>query len=89
MPRNTEPKNKPAHIIRLGMIKAIIWANQVASETAVYSVQLIRIWRDGDGTWHETSSLSRDDLLLAAKVLDVAHSWIFRQALERANAVID
>ena len=38
-----------------------------------------RIHLDGD-QWKQTSSFSRDDLPLLAKVVDLAHVWIYEQA---------
>lgn len=84
MSHNTRAKNKPAHIIRLGTIKAVVWTNQGARSPVAHSVQLLRIWRDDAGTWHETTSLYRDDLLVAAKVLDLAHTWMHQQGTPNA-----
>lgn len=66
--------NKPVHAIRLGRIRASIWANQ--NEHGIfYSVKISRSYRDGEG-WKSTDNFGRDDLLLAGKVLDMAHTWI-------------
>ena len=70
-------KNKP-HEIKLGRIKATIWANDTANGTR-HNVQVTRLYKDGDD-WKESDSFGRDDLLLVAKVLDLAHTWIFEQA---------
>ena len=68
-------KNRPVHEVRIGAIKAVIWANKVANGT-MHNVNLVRIYRDDEGNWHDTDSLGRDDLLVAAKVADMAHTWI-------------
>ncbi len=68
-------KNRPVHEIRIGAIKAVIWANKVSNGT-MHNVNLVRIYRDDEGNWHDTDSLGRDDLLVAAKVADMAHTWI-------------
>src|SRR5207247_10273830 len=60
--------NKPAHEIRLGLIKATIWHNLTRAGER-YNVTLIRLYRNGD-TWKESTHFGRDDLLLAGKVLD-------------------
>ena len=65
---------KPANTIRLGRVKATIWTNETEKGPRS-SVQIVRLYRDGDG-WKETQSFNRDDLLLVAKVADFAHSWI-------------
>lgn len=49
----------------------------------MYNVKLSRVYRDTDGDWQETQSLGRNDLLLAAKVLDAAHTFICRKEQER------
>lgn len=69
-------KNQPVQEIRIGAIKAVIWANKVSNNGTMHSVVPVRIYRDDAGQWHETHSLGRDELLTAAKVLDLAHSWI-------------
>lgn len=69
--------NKPAHEIRFGAIKATIWANPTDNGTR-HSVTVTRLYKDGDD-WKRTESFGRDDLPLVAKVVDLAHSWIFQQ----------
>ena len=77
-------KQKPANTIRLGRIKATIWAN--TGETGVwYSTQVSRVYKEGD-EWKQTDSLGRDDLLLACKALDQAHTWIYEQASSGRSA---
>ncbi len=70
-------KNRPVHEIRLGRIKAVIWANET-SEGLRNSVQLRRLYKDDD-EWKQSDSFGRDDLPLVAKVADQAHTWIFQQ----------
>lgn len=64
----------PVHEIRLGLIKASIWSNQTKSGER-HNVTLVRLYKNGD-TWKESSHFGRDDLLLVAKVADMAHTWI-------------
>ena len=71
-------KQQPAHEIRMGSIKATIWENQTTAGTR-FNVNVSRIYKDGD-EWMQTESFGRDDLLLLAKVIDLAHTWIFQQA---------
>jgi hypothetical protein len=70
-------KNAPAHEIRLGAVKATIWENETTNGTR-HNVTVARLYKDGD-EWKRTESFGRDDLLLVAKVVDLAHSWIFEQ----------
>ena len=72
------PKQKPAHEIRLGRVKATIWANETENGTR-HNVTVSRIYKDGD-EWKQTTSFGRDDLPLVAKVVDLAHLWIYEQA---------
>ena len=72
------PKQKPAHEIRLGRIKAVIWQNETENGTR-HNVTVSRIYKDGD-EWKQTTSFGRDDLPLVAKVVDLAHLWIYEQA---------
>ncbi len=76
-------KQRPAHEIRLGRIKATIWANQSDNGTW-YNVNLSRSYKDGD-EWKSTTSFGRDELLTVAKVADLANSWIHGQAQAPAN----
>jgi hypothetical protein len=66
----------PIHEIRYGLIKVAIWRNQTKSGER-HSVSVVRLYRDGDA-WRESGRFGRDDLLLVAKALDEAHSWIYR-----------
>jgi hypothetical protein len=74
-------KNQPINTIRLGRVKATVWANKTEKGT-FYSVQIVRIYRDED-QWKESSCFNRDDLPLVAKLVDLAHTFIFEiQAAE-------
>lgn len=69
--------SKPVHEIRLGLIKAAIWHNLTRAGER-FNVTLSRLYKNGD-QWKESTHFGRDDLLQAAKVLDMAHSWIHQQ----------
>ncbi len=69
--------SQPAHKIRISNISAVIWRNS-GENGSWYSVQLSRSYKVDDG-WRETDSLGQDDLLTAAKLLDMAHTWIVQQ----------
>jgi len=71
-------KQKPAHEIRLGSIKATIWENETPNG-ARHNVTVARLYKDGE-EWKRSESFGRDDLPLVAKVIDQAHSWIFEQS---------
>ena len=69
---------KPVHEIRLGRIRAAIWANDTQNGTR-HNVTFSRLYRDED-QWKDSQSFGRDDLPLLAKVADRVHDWIFEQA---------
>ncbi len=64
----------PLHEVRLGSVKATVWSNAVPNGVR-HSVTFARLYKDGD-PWKSSSSFGRDDLLLVAKVADLAHTWI-------------
>lgn len=64
----------PVHVIRFGLVKASIWRNETKSGER-HNVTVSRLYRNGD-IWKESSHFGRDDLLVVAKVMDLAHSWI-------------
>lgn len=74
MPKNN---NGPVHEIRLGAIKVAIWQNETTNGTR-HNVTVSRLYKDGE-EWKQTESFGRDDLLLLAKVVDQAHSWIYTE----------
>lgn len=82
-PANQPARTPPAHEIRLGAIRAAIWANETESGTR-YNVTFERSYRDGE-TWKSSSSFGRDDLLVVAKAADQAHTWIVSQPRERTE----
>lgn len=71
-----KPHDLPAHEVRLGSVKAALWRNETETGTR-YNVTFERLYRDGE-QWRSTDSFGRDDLLLLAKVADLAHTWIMK-----------
>lgn len=80
-----DTKQKPAHTIRMGSIKAAVWANKSETAGTRFNVTVARLYKNGDA-WKTSESFGRDDLPLVAKVLDQAHSWIFQQAATKEDA---
>ena len=62
--------SKPAHKIRNGILQVTIWRNH-GEKGNWYSVNLSRSYKVDEG-WRETDALGQDDLLPAAKLLDMA-----------------
>ena len=75
---STDTKARPVHELRMGRIRAAIWANETQNGTR-HNVTVSRIYKDGDA-WKDSTSFGRDDLPLVAKIADRAHSWIFAHA---------
>jgi hypothetical protein len=71
---NTPKSTRPAQEIRLGRVKAAIWANRTR-EGVIFNVTFERSYKDGE-TWKTSTSFGRDDLLKVAKLADQAHSWM-------------
>ena len=69
--------NRSVHEIRLGLVKAVIWANQTDAGVR-HQISVARLYKDGD-EWATSETFGRDDLPLLAKVADMAHTWIFTQ----------
>ena len=75
-PRQSEAKSKPVHEVRLGRVKAAIWANETDSGVR-HNVTITRLYKDGD-EWKTSTSFGREELPLVAKVADLAHTWIYQ-----------
>ena len=71
--------NRPVHEVRLGRVKATVWAN--SSENGLwYSVQVGRLFRDEERQqWRTTDGFHREDLPLLIKVVDRVHTWLYEQ----------
>lgn len=72
----SQAKVRPVHVERIGNIRAAIWANDGGQSGVYYVVTPSRLYKDGQNQWQSTDRFGRDDLLVLAKVLDRAHSWI-------------
>jgi len=82
---NGQSKNVPAHTVRVGSIKVAVWKNSTQNGP-MFNSTLVRSYKNQQGEWAESSSLSRDDLLVAAKALDLAHTFIVEtEAAARAQ----
>jgi len=67
--------NKPAHEVRIGRVKATIWANKTAQNDTWHNITLARVYKDGD-SWKESDSFGRKDLYLLRNVLSEAIEWM-------------
>jgi hypothetical protein len=67
--------NGPVHTIRHGRIRAAIWKNQTGKGATMYDVNVTRSYREGNG-WRDSHSFGYDDILVVAKLLHDAHTFI-------------
>jgi hypothetical protein len=74
-----EGRDRPVHEVRIGRIKAVIWANQTESGVR-HNVTLRRIYkRDASSQWETSDSFGRDDLPVVMEVTRQAWLWIYDQ----------
>jgi hypothetical protein len=66
---------KPAAKINLHPVSAAIWRNQ-NQKGVFYSVTFERSFKDEAGKWQSSSTFNASDLLLLAKVADLAETKI-------------
>jgi hypothetical protein len=76
-------QQQPAHEIRLGTIKATVWAN-ITRSGSFFNVTIHRLYKEGE-EWKQATNFSRNDLPLVAKVADRVHTWIFEQTASSAT----
>ena len=74
---------KPVDEIRIGRVKATIWRNGT-DEQPRHNVTFSRLYKDGD-QWKSTQSSGRNDLLVLAKVADLAHNRIYAMPQEQTD----
>lgn len=73
----SESKSRPAHEVRYGSVKVVIWKN-ATSNGHMYNVTAARLYKE-DGNWKEASGFGLDDILVLAKALEAAFAWIHAQ----------
>ncbi len=80
--------NELIHEVRVGRVRAQIWLSRTDPSAPTYEVTVVRSHPEAEAgaSMNDTPALLRDDLLLAAKALDVAHSFICRMERNREGA---
>ena len=58
-------------------VKATIWRNETDDGKARFNVVFAHLYKDGD-TWQSSQSFGRNDLLVLAKVADLAHTRVLQ-----------
>ena len=71
-------KKRPTHEIKLGKIRAAIWANESKQDKLWFNVTVTRLYKEND-EWKDTSSFGRDELPIVNKAIDMAYGWILRR----------
>ncbi|MHB8953133.1 MAG: hypothetical protein ACYC4U_09200 [Pirellulaceae bacterium] len=79
------PSHRPIHEIRLGSIRAAIWANENQVHDIWFAVTVSRLYCD-DTHWKDSSSFRRDDLPIVAKIMDMAYAWIWDRQVSTTRA---
>lgn len=79
----SDSARRPVHEVRYGSIKAVVWQNQTQNGS-MHNVTVARIYKDGD-QWKEATGFGADDLLVLAKVVTDAFSWIHAQRSRSAT----
>ena len=77
MESSTTKTAKPVETIRLRGISASVFENKSEDGKTFHKVSLQRTYRQGD-EWKNTQSLSRDDLPIAAMLLQKAWEYILQ-----------
>ena len=74
-----ENKQLPIHQIRIGTVIASIWERESQSGT-YYNVSFNRMYKESEEKeWNYSDNFGRDDLLVLAKVSDLAHTFIYEK----------
>ena len=91
-----QAKDRPVRVIRIRNLRANIWANRLPSGQVAYNVTFDRLYREPDqtdgqgqvtrkGEWKQSPSFGKDDLLLLAKLADLAHTFVYRRIQDEAH----
>ncbi len=75
--------NKPVDEVRIGPVRAAIWANTNAEGETRHNVTVSKSYRDSEGNPKDTRSFGVSDLLPLAKAADVAHTKVMRLIAEQ------
>ena len=64
------------HEIRLGRIRASIWANRSEQGHIWFNISFTRLYKEGE-RWKGAAGFGKDDLPLVSKVAEMAYAWIW------------
>jgi len=73
-----EPKEQkaPAHEIRIGRIRCLVWENVHATHGTWYSITFSRSFQDSNGMWRNAMSFGKEDLLILSELSRQAFLWV-------------
>jgi hypothetical protein len=76
---------KPVARVSIYPVSAAIWKNQSGKGEPFFSVTFQRSYKDDAGEYKNTDGFNASDLLILAKVADLAHTQVLRlRAADRA-----
>lgn len=88
--RSPLAKAQPAAKIRMGVVTVSIWRNLDQDGRAWYSATVERSYKDKNDQWKHTNSFGRNEMLVVAKIANLAHSKIHElESRDRAAAAYD
>ena len=76
---DTKRNSDIVHEVRIGSVRVTVHAAQEHDGHPNHRVEVRRLIESATDESRETTTLSRDDLLLAARALDQAHAFICRR----------
>ena len=68
-------KKQPVKKMRSGKVQASIWMNETTNGV-MYTVSITRSYRDSEGNWKSTPTISQNDLGSVVLVSVAANLWI-------------
>ena len=69
--------DRPVKVLRSGRIQAAIWVRETGRGTTRHSISISRSFkRSPESPWEQSNSYSREEALVAARLLERAHDWI-------------
>lgn len=70
-------KRPPVHSVKFGKVQASIWRNET-KHGPQFNVTVNRLYLENDD-WKRSDSFGRDELLCAARALQMSFDWIWAQ----------
>ncbi len=77
--RDKNEVNRPVYSVRLGKLKAAVWAN-TSNGSTFYSITMTRVYRDNKGDYHDADNFGVEDLAGIRVLATEVERWYFDQA---------